>query len=267
MTQNVNEILDSLRQYSPNDTENTQEVLQASSMAVKSLKDQLASLEPIPSTIEPLIEMLTSELANAENHLKSIEGFVSGQYAQSESKVVANIGPGQRILLSQEGSTWKHNRKSSISMADYYLRAQSWQLHGGNNIDKSYESQQGYHPARKSRLDTGGQQHRRLNHDDGQCAAPPGPANMTFGVLSQKEQCTRLAECAINYNLYDLFVYFFGDDIDFGSGSIDENIRVSRDLYDIPWKVRTVVDHKIMCPSLTELCITHGNMPKLFVLV
>ena len=252
ITQNVHEILDSLRQYSPNDTENTQEVLQASVMAVKFLKDQLASLEPIPSN-KPLFEMVTSELANAENHLKSIEGFVSAQYTQIESKVVANIGPGQRILSSQEGSSWKHQRKSTISMAEYYLRAQSRHLQRGENIGKSYESQQGYHPARKIRRDSGGQLHRRLNHD-GQCAATPGDSN--YGTIVKQEQCLRLAECAKHYNLYDLFVYFFGDDIDFDTGSIDGKILVSADLFDITAKVRTVL-HYMTRPSLDETWYAH----------
>ena len=62
-----------------------------------------------------------------------------------------------------------------------------------------------------------------------------------YGALLKQEQCIRLAECAKNYNLYDLFVYFFGDDIDFDTGSIDkdEKISPSADLYDIPAKVRT----------------------------
>jgi hypothetical protein len=260
ITKNVNEILLGLRQYSPNDTDNIQEVLQASAMAILLLKDQLASLQPTPSTLlsmEPLIETLTRELTNAENHLKSIVGFVSEQYTHTESKVVASIGAGQRILSSQEGSSRKHSRRSSsISKADYYLRAQSRHLHTGNNIGKSYESQQGYHPARQSRREDtggGGQHHRRLNHD-GQCAAPAGDS--TWHELQLKEeQCVRLAECANNYNLYDLFVYFFGDDIDFDTGSIDkdEKISPSRDLYDIPAKVRrTGLQHNMMCLPLMQ---------------
>ena len=240
ITKNVNEILLSLHQYSPNDTENIQEVLQTSAMAISLLKDQLASIPPIPSTllsIEPLFKTLAGELTNAENHIKSIGGFVSEQLTHTESKVVASIGAGQRILSSQEGSSWKHSRQSSsISKADYYLRAQSRHLQRGNNIGKSYESQQGYHPARQSRRGTEGQQHRRLNYANGQCAG-----NSTYGLQLKQEQCLRLAECAKNYNLYDLFVYFFGDDIDFDTGSIDkdEKISPSADLYDIPAKVRT----------------------------
>ena len=240
ITDNVNEVLLSLRQYSPNDTENIQEVLQASAKAILFLKDQLASLQPMSSTllsIEPLFETLTTELMNAENHLKSIERFVPEQHTHTETKVDASIATGQRILSSQESSSWTHYRKSSsISKADYYLRAQSQHLQRGNNIGKSYESQQGYHPARQSRRDTEGQQHRRLNHANGQCAG-----NSTYGIKLKQEQCLRLAQCAQNYNLYDLFVYFFGDDIDFDTGSIDKDeiISPSADLYDIPAKVRT----------------------------
>ena len=275
ITKNVNEILHSLRQYSPNDTDNIQEVLQASAMAITVLKDQLASLQPTPSTllsIEPLIETLTRELTNAENHLKSIGGFVSEQYTDTESKVVTSIGAGQRILSSQEqGSPMKHSqRASSISKADYYLRAQSRHLHRGNNIGKSYESQQGYHPARQSRREDtggGGQQHRRLNHANGQCTAPAG--EMFYDVVSKTEQCFRLAECAKNYNLYDLFVYFFADDIDFDTGSIDkdETISPSRDLFDIPAKVRrTALQHMMCLPLMQQLC-SHSNPFYLFVLL
>ncbi len=247
ITKDVNEVLHSLRQYSPNDTENIQEVLHASAMAILFLKDQLASLQPIPSallSIEPFLDTLALELTNAESHLKGIEGFLPEQYARTETKAVAGVGAGQRILSSrQEGSPTKHSVQSSISMADYYLRAQSRHLQRGNDIGKSYESQQGYHPARQSRRDTGGQHRRRMNHDNGQCAAPVGDS--TYGSLLKEEQCRRLAECAQNYNLYDMFVYFFGDDVDFDTGSIDkdEKINPSRDLYDIPAKVRTVLRH------------------------
>jgi len=241
---NVNEIMLLLHQFSPNDTDNAHEVLQSSSMAISLLKDQLASLQPISSTLtnsEPLFDTLTRDLLNAENHIKSIEAFTSELYTQREPKD-ASTGVRQRILSSQEGSSRKHSRQTSIiSKADYYLRAQSRHLQRGNNIGKSYESQQGYHPARQSRRDTGGQHHRQLNHANGQCAAPVGLGGIFFDVGTKIEQCIRLAECANNYNLYDLFVYFFGDDIDFDTGSIDkdEKISLSTDLYDIPAKVRT----------------------------
>ena len=240
ITNNVNEIMLLLHQFSSNDKDKAHEVLQSSSMAISLLKDQLASLQPILSTvtnIEPLLDTLTHELTNAENHLKSIGGFVSEQYTHTKSK------DGQRILSSHEVSSRNSRQSSSISKADYHLRAQSRHLHTGNSIGKSDESQQGYHPARQSRRDTGGggQQHRRLNHANGQCVASAG--DTMYGAKLKAEQCIRLAECAQNYNLYDLFVYFFADDIDFDTGSIDkdEKISLSRDLEDIPKKVRTAL--------------------------
>jgi hypothetical protein len=233
ITKNVDEIMHSLRQYSPKNTENVQEVLQASAMAIKFLKDQFEGLQPISSellSIEPLFKTLTSELTNAENHLESIKGLASELYAHTESNVAARTGADQRML--------SYSHKSSISMADYYLRAQSRHLQRGNNIGKSYESQQGYHPARQSRRDTRGQRHRRMSHENGQCAAADGDS--TYGLHVKEEQCIRLAECANNYNLYDLFIYFFGDDIDFETGSIDEDISLSMDLYDVLTKVRNI---------------------------
>jgi hypothetical protein len=261
ITRNVNEIMHSLRQYSPNSFDNIPEALHASAMAILFLKDQLAILQPIPSallSIEPLLDTLALELTNAENHLKGIEGFLPEQYARTETKAIVGVGAERRILSSQnEGSPTKYSRQSSIStrqssisMADYYLRAQSRQLQRGNNIGKSYESQQGYHPARQSRQDTGGAHHRRrMNHDNGQCAAPAGDS--TYGLKLKEEQCFRLAECAKNYNLYDMFVFFFGDDIDFDTGSIDkdESISPSRDLYNIPAKVR-IAQYYIYCAFL-----------------
>jgi hypothetical protein len=44
--------------------------------------------------------------------------------------------------------------------------------------------------------------------------------------MEQKNaQCARLAECAKDYSLYDLFVYMHGDDIDFATGTVDKRIR------------------------------------------
>ncbi len=200
--------------------------------------------------------------------LKDLYQSNTEHHTHTESRVVASIGAGQRILSSQqEGSSRTQSRQSGISMADYYLRAQSRHSKRGSiNIGKSYESQQGYHPARQSRRDTGRQQHRRLNHGNGQCSAPAG--NSTYGSKLKEEQCFRLAECAQNYNLYDLFVYYFADDIDLDTGSIDkdEKISPSRDLYDIPAKVRTVLQQVIemFLPLMQRRC-SHSTCLCMFV--
>lgn len=254
VTKEVNEILQSLSQYSPNNTENVLETLQASAMAVRGFKDILASLEPNSLTplylgLEPLFDRLTRELANAENSIKSIEGFVFMNNKHTKTEAVARIGQRQRILSSQQDGSWiNHPRKPSITVADYHFRSQSRHLLRGYNIGKGFESQQGYRPARQSRQDSaGGQHHRRLNHANGQCAATTG--DEAYGLHLKQEQCIRLAECAGQYNMYDLFIYFFGDDIDFGTGSLDDRIVSSTDLSSISAKVRTV-HYYIYCAFL-----------------
>jgi len=258
---NANEIMLLLHQFSPNDTDNALEVLRSSSMAISLLKDQLASLQPISSTLtnsEPLFDTLTRELLNAENHLKSIETFVSELYTQREPKD-ASTGVRQRILGKQHGGySWELSHQSSISKADYYLRAQSHHLQRGNTIGQRFESQQGYHPARQSRRDAGGQLHRRLNRNNGQCVAPAGDTG-SYGATLKQEQCLRLAGCAKNYNLYDLFVFFFGDDIDGDTGKVDEKISLSYDLFDIPAKVRRTALHHMMCLPLMQQRCSHSN--------
>lgn len=223
--------MSSIQQYSPANAETTQEVLQASATAISLLKDQLLNLQPILSMmtgIEPMLETLSRELSNAVNHVKGIEELVAEHNSKSE--------PGKRRNLSQGIPTKDLPHRSSISKADYLLRAQSRHLQKDHNIGKSFESQQGYHPARESRQQVGERhKHRRLDPDNGQCV------HDTASAKKYKEaQCLRLAECAKNYNLYDLIVFFFGDDIDLTTGSIkdDDKITVSNDLLNIPAKVR-----------------------------
>jgi hypothetical protein len=45
----------------------------------------------------------------------------------------------------------------------------------------------------------------------------------------KEDQCKRLAECAENFNLYDLFIYYFQDDIDFNTGEFEEEHDISFD--------------------------------------
>jgi hypothetical protein len=232
ITNNVHEIMTSIQQYSPANSETTQDVLQASTTAISLLKDQLLNLQPhlsMMTGIEPMLETLSRELSNAVNHVKGIEELVAEHNSKSEPRKHRN--------LSSQGIPMKDlPHRSSISKADYLLRAQSRHLQRDHNIGKSFESQQGYHPARESRQQVGeGHMHRRLDPDNKQCV------HDTASAKKYKEaQCLRLAECAKNYNLYDGIVYFFGDDIDLTTGSIsdDEKITVSKDLLNIPTKVR-----------------------------
>lgn len=231
ITNNVNEIASSLNQYSPIDLETAQEAFKASVTAISRLKKQLLTMQPLLPVsvgINPtLFETMSQELMTAEVHMKSIEEFVSDSYSKSE--------PTKRRHLSSQGIPTKNlPHKSSISKADYLIRIQSRHLQKIHNIGKSFETQQGYHPARQSRRhDKGGEKHRRLDPDNGQCVHDSASA-----IKYKEAQCLRLAECAKNYNLYDLLVFFFGDDIDFNTGEIEESkIKVSKDLLNIRTKV------------------------------
>ena len=233
---NVNEIASSLHQYSPIDLdlETAQEAFKASVTAISLLKEQLLTMQPLLPVsvgIDPkLFETMSRELMTAEAHMKSIEEFVSENYSKSE--------PTKRHHLSSRGIPTKNlSHKSSISKADYLIRVQSRHLQKIHNIGKSFETQQGYHPARQSRRhDKGGEKHRRLHYDpdNGQCVH-----DIASKSKHKEAQCLRLAECAKNYNYYDLIVFFFGDDIDFNTGEIEESkITVSTDLLNITAKVR-----------------------------
>ena len=230
---NVNEIASSLHQYSPIDLdlETAQEAFKASVTAISLLKEQLLTMQPLLPVsvgIDPkLFETMSRELMTAEAHMKSIEEFVSENYSKSE--------PMKRRHLSSRGIPTKNlPHKSSISKADYLIRVRSRHLQKIHNIGKSFESQQGYHPARQSRHhDKGGEKHRRLDPDNGQCVH-----DIASAKKYKERQCLRLAECAKNYNLYDLLVFFFGDDIDFNTGEIEKSkITVSTDLLNIGTKV------------------------------
>lgn len=229
---NVNEIASSLHQYTPINLETAQEAFKASVTAISLLKEQLLTMQPLlPVSVgieDPkLFETMSRELMTAEAHMKSIEEFVSENYSKSE--------PTERRHLSSRGIPTKNlPHKSSISKADYLIRVQSRHLQKIHNIGKSFETQQGYHPARQSRRhDKGGEKHQRLDPDNGQCVHDSASADK-----HKEAQCLRLAECAKNYNYYDLLVFFFGDDIDFNTGEIEESkITVSSDLLNIGTKV------------------------------
>jgi hypothetical protein len=125
-------------------------------------------------------------------------------------------------------------------MADYHIRATSRHVPGHHIFfDSGIHHQQGYHRARMARED--GVMNRRLSQDGNTC--------LDLDSRDQKaEQCLRLATCSLNYNLYDMFVFTFGDDISFDTGSVDakENIK-AEDEASLRQKVRTWSDIRRFC--------------------
>ena len=94
--------------------------------------------------------------------------------------------------------------------------------------------QQGYHNARVLR-EEGRTTHRRLTDNTNECIR-----NNDDG--RKAEQCYRLADCAQNYGLYDLLVYLYGDDIDFTSGEVDDEIVKFKDSVNLKDKVSELCD-------------------------
>jgi len=139
-------------------------------------------------------------------------------------------------LSSPKSSSKKTKYDLGISRADYHLRARNRVMQTHHNIDNAFGHQQGYHGARHSRSNGG--RHRRLVDDDTTCAS-------IDEVQHKEEQCLRLAACAQNYNLYDMFVFFFGDDIDFDTGYIDKDEKITAyDEIELVDKVRIVMANK-----------------------
>ncbi len=99
----------------------------------------------------------------------------------------------QRVHLKKQTTIWV------FSQAYYHLRARNRVMQTHHNIDNAFGHQQGYHGARHSRSNGG--RHRRLVDDDTKCAS-------IDEAQHKEEQCLRLAACAQNYNLYDMFVFF-----------------------------------------------------------
>ena len=178
------------------------------------VKDKISDpyfISLLPSDFHPALKSVAEEMARAERHVQSIEEIVSKHYNVEKENAVARAG--RRILSGGKAVPAKHLRSSSA--ADYHIRATS-RMHGHHGLGNIFHHQQGYHGARAAR-EEGGMSRRLTDHNV--CA--------DLDTEDRKvEQCVRLADCARNYNLYDLFVFYFGDDIDFDTGTVDDKEKI-----------------------------------------
>ena len=73
----------------------------------------------------------------------------------------------------------------------------------------------------------------------------------------KRNQCYRLAQCGQNFNLYDLFIFMFGDDIDFETGTIDEKILAfdEKSFRDKVWRQKKLL---MISAYIRHLDKTHG---------
>jgi len=201
------------------------ESLKATSNALSLVKDRINDLQlsaSVPTHLQGILKETLSTVTNAEKHVQKIYGFASKYYGldgeASKSNEESRTRSRRRIL--SQGSSAKHHFSPSVTKADYHSRAKSQSMNGIGNHFTQKDHQQGYHRARTFRQE-GRETSRRLTDDDGATECVDVDED-----LNKKEQCLRLAECSKNYNLYDLFVFLFSDDIMFDSGKVDPNEKI-----------------------------------------
>ena len=219
------------------DIDNAPDLIRTSTLLLSQIKDNFFkgdSITSLTGDFQPILDRALQKLSVVETHLIEIESLMSKYSIPDESKLgITTAVSREHVLSSPKSSSANVFYGSVLSRADYHLRARSSQSQTYHSNGKTFEPQQGYHGARHSR--SNGRTHRKLGGDDSTCV----------GVNAEErknERCFRLASCARNYNLYDMFVYFFGDDINFDAGLIDKTEKISaHDEFELKKKVRIVV--------------------------
>ena len=248
----ISEVHSELVQVASDDASSEQDVMEATSKAMSLVKgyiDDLQLSKSMPSHLQPILKSTSNQITKAEKHMKEVEGFVSrfslDGRDETDLEKASKVPSHHRKLSSknqdssnQGGSSTKYHFNSGVSKADYHHRAKSRHLGQGQGFHPFLGSQfghhaghqQGYRNARVTR--EGGQTtHRRLLGNTNVCL----PASRDD---RKAEQCLRLAICAAEYSLYDMFAFFFADDFDFDTGGVgDDKIEVN-DEVEIKEKVR-----------------------------
>lgn len=234
----MTEIHSELQLLVSDDESSDSDVLKATSKALSLTKDRMVDLQlskSMPTHLQSILKDTLNQITNAEKHVQKVEGILSDFNLNDQKDGTNKSLTNRRQLLSRnQGSVAKYHFNSAVSKADYHHRAKSRHLGQGQGYHPFHFShqashQQGYHGARVSR-EEGTTTHRRLSEDTNVCL----PASRE---TRKAEQCYRLAECAKNYGLYDMYAFFFADDFDFDTGQVDdEDIRVF-DERDIKGKV------------------------------
>ena len=206
------------------DTNGRLEMLKDSARAISQVKDHMSDsqlISSMPREFHHMLKNVVRELSSVENHVNKIEDIASGHYTRGITKLdIKAIDSGRRILSNERNNSGKRQYNPGISKADFYIRAESRNIMRHRSISGH---QQGYVRARAPRQEGGTRRRLQTDNSTKECVAvEPGDR--------KKEQCLRLASCARHYNLYDLFVFLFGDDINFDTGEVDDNIIAVGDL-------------------------------------
>ena len=219
------DIYSSVEHLVSGDISSTPNALKGASKSISLVRDRMTDLQlsaSMPSHLQPMLERLMNELTEAETHMQKVEGFVNkyhkGPKKTSLGTSTVESSTHNRILSNKEDSSTKYHFHSGVSKADHQMRVKSRHPGQGAGSIFGHHQQQGYHRARSSRNE--GSMHRRLSGNNGDICIEPS------SVDRKTEQCFRLADCAQYYGLYDMFVYSFGDDLDFDTGGLDDKLVV-----------------------------------------
>ncbi len=221
-------------------------------------------LSVLPPELQVALPALDREVISVEKHLNQIVEIISehGDISLSDAGI-KNPTTSQPFSAGFRSNTkrqlldspvqvdtgtapsGKRYHKSDIDKADYVLRTHT---HRSNEFGSAVYGDghhrrigpQGYFNSRPQR--EGGRARRRLQSDS--CGSKSDSTDQKDNSKCvhvnyddhKIEQCYRLAKCAENYNLYDMFMYFFGDDLE-EDGSTDQNIH-AYDEADLKGKVR-----------------------------
>jgi hypothetical protein len=241
------------------------EELQEMSAIMTLLKNQLSDpvfISSLPEHLRNSMHMLQQEMTNAERAMEQIESIIGSSQIDSSSsrrstdRSSANANAvkreyeqsivSQRRVLNEGGATDQYEQDASQedgtshqgegSSSSFPFQPQTNARRNQEKVDDLLNVQgQGRH-ARARMNWQGDQSRRRLNEDNGFCASIENAASQT---KQKKDQCARLADCAKDYSLYDLFIYMHGDDIDFDKGTVDKRIR-GFDEIDMRLKLRRI---------------------------
>ena len=252
-----NNILSDMQLLASDDTASASDTLKAAAKAMSLTKDRFTELQ-LRCHFKDMLLRTVDEVTKAEKYVHKVEGFISEhgldkalnrKAAAPRRKLSSNKQP-----LNDGGTSTKYHFHPGVSKADFHHRAKSRHLMQGHrpglgnsrpnlhpdlgNIHPHLRHvfgsqsgyQEGYHGARALR-EEGRTTHRRLQDDTNICL----PASRDDRKI---EQCYRLAKCAENYGLYDMFTFFFGDNLDFAGGNVLEKRIQVEDEVDIDKKVR-----------------------------
>lgn len=187
------------------------------------------------------VQIVLNELASGHDIIESIQDLLSEFLDEDESNISSNhISTSRKLKIDAdamisnvtEGPNNSSGRRilfaSEQSFGNYFSRSMNSHRMGHgysayfDRIINENQGHQGSHTTLLQDKHEDKRDHRKLVS-----IANDGSGDQCISIdtdTHKRNQCSRLAQCGQNYNLYDLFIFMFGDDIDFDTGTIDDKI-------------------------------------------